>query len=122
MTNGTLAWRWRIARVVRLSGIGVMAGMAAGFVAGGLGSRLAMRIVALTAGRGHYGELTEAEAAVGQMTLGGTLFLLIFAAVIGVAGGVAWMALRRWFWPAGRWRGIAYGGLLLATTGFTLLD
>lgn len=41
---------WAAARLFRLLSIGALAGLGAGFVAGGIGSRLAMKAVALIAG------------------------------------------------------------------------
>jgi hypothetical protein len=95
------------------------AGAIAGLVAGGIGSRLAMRVLAMTT-PGMEGATTEAEATVGQITAGGTFFLLLFGTALGVGGGLVYLALRRWF-PA-RWRGLAFGLLLLALTGPLLVD
>jgi hypothetical protein len=116
------ATRWRIAGVLRSVAMGVLAGALAGLVAGGIGSRLAMRVVALVAGRRHYGEVTEAEAAVGAITVDGTIFLLFAGAVVGVSGGLVWMGLRRWLRPLGRWQGFGYGVLLLGLFGSAVLD
>ena len=46
---------------------------------GGLGSRLAMRIIAVTAGSDMQGVLTEQEVPVGEITAGGTVFLILLA-------------------------------------------
>ncbi|MGH2790024.1 MAG: hypothetical protein ACRDJ0_03455 [Actinomycetota bacterium] len=96
-----------------------MAGAIAGLVAGGMGSRLAMRVLAMTT-PGMEGATTEADATVGQITTGGTFFLLLFGTALGVGGGLVYLALRRWL-PA-RWRGLAFGLLLLALTGPLLVD
>ncbi|MGH2702751.1 MAG: hypothetical protein ACRDJB_06690 [Actinomycetota bacterium] len=98
---------------------GSMAGAIAGFVAGGIGSRLAMRVLALTT-PSMEGASTEADAIVGEITAGGTSFLILFGAALGVGGGLAYLALRRWL-PA-RGRGIAFGLLLLALTSPLLVD
>ncbi|MDQ4059440.1 MAG: hypothetical protein M3124_09995 [Actinomycetota bacterium] len=98
---------------------GAMAGAIAGLVAGGIGSRLAMRVLAITTPAAE-GAITEADATVGQITAGGTLFLLLFGTALGVGGGLAYLALRHWL-PA-RWRGPAFGLLLLAIAGPFLVD
>ena len=98
---------------------GSMAGAIAGLVAGGIGSRLAMRILAVTT-PSMEGATTEADATVGEITAGGTFFLLLFGTALGVGGGLVYLALRRWL-PA-RGRGMAFGLLLLALTGPLLVD
>jgi len=98
---------------------GSAAGAVAGFVAGGMGSRLAMRILALTSPNVE-GASTEAEAIVGEITAGGTFFLILFGTALGVGGGLAYLALRRWLPTRGR--GFAFGLLLLALVSPLLVD
>jgi len=108
--------------VLRTLGIlvsGNLAGAIAGLIAGGIGSRLAMRILALTSPRAQ-GSITEAEEVVGRMTLEGTLFLLVAGAVLGVAGGLAYVAVRRWL-PI-RGTGLVFGLLVLAVSGRLLVN
>ena len=105
----------------RLLAVGVLAGMAAGFAAG-LWTRIAMRMAGfLTVGR-NRGLLTENDAVVGQITFGGTLFLAMFAATIGIAGGILYMAVRRWLPAHPLVRALSYGVLLFAVFGFVLMD
>ena len=101
---------------------GVAAGFLAGLVAGGGGSRLAMRITAITAGSELQGALTEAEARVGEFTVGGSLFLILFGGGIGVIGGLMYIGLRPWIADAGRWRGLLFGIVVLATFGWTIIE
>lgn len=100
----------------------MLSGIPAGLVAGGAGTRLAMRIVALTAASADQGKLTEAEAVVGEITFGGTLFLLIAGSFAGIAGAVLYAALRPWLRRAGIWRGLLFGLFLAATPGFGLIN
>ena len=100
-----------------------VAGGLAGLLVGGLGSRVAMRIAALTARHVAQGLTTEAGATVGRITLEGTVFLVLFAGVGSALVGTAFYPTTRAWLPRRRWvRGLAFGGLELAVFGTTLLD
>ena len=100
-----------------------VAGGLAGLLVGGLGSRVAMRIAALTARDVAQGLTTEAGATVGRITLGGTVFLVLFAGVGSALVGTAFYLTTRAWLPRRRWvRALAFGGLELAVFGTTLLD
>lgn len=71
------------------AGAVAMAGGLAGLVALGLGSRVAMRVVALTSGRIGTGIRPESGATPGTVTLEGTTFLLLAGAMLGLAIGLA---------------------------------
>jgi hypothetical protein len=58
-----------------------VAGGFAGLIAGGIGSRLAMRIAALAAPEAVHGFPTEAGARIGEITMEGTVFLILFAGI-----------------------------------------
>ena len=114
---------WPLGRLVRAMGIGVLAGLAAGFLAGGVGSRLAMRISAIAAGPAMQGTFTENENRVGEITLGGTIFLVVFnGPIVGLFGGLVYIAVRSWLPRPTRWRGPAFGALLLAVFGAVIID
>ena len=114
---------WRVLRrFAFLVGLGLLAGLVAGAVAGGVGSRVAMRVVALLAGHERYGQLTDADAVVGRITLGGTLFLPAAGTYLGVPGGLRYVAVRRWLPGAGIRKGLAFGGLLLLLFGSLIID
>lgn len=124
-TTGTAARpRLRaLARVARSVGISVVAGAAAGALVGGAGSRLAMRVTAVVAGAGAQGVLTENGNRVGAFTAEGTGFLLVFGALFaGVPGGLAYAAVRPHLERLGRWKGLGFGLLLLASLGFVVVD
>ena len=100
--------------------LAVIAGIGAGVVAAGAGGRLVMRLLAVTAGDGAQGRITEADQVVGRISAGGTLGFVIFTALFfGTASGGAYLLLRRWL-PAGRAGGLAFGGLLLLLAGTRL--
>ena len=92
-------------------------GLVVGLVVGGGGSRLAMRIVALTNDE-LTGMLTDAGEQVGQITAGGTLFLLFAGAAFGTFGGAAYALLRAWLPRQELLRALAFGLGLLAFTAF----
>ena len=98
---------------------GNVAGFVAGVIAGGVGSRLAMRIMALTSADAQ-GDMTEAGEVVGEVSLGGTIFLFAVGALLGIGGGLAYVALRRWL-PS-RSTGLVFGLLVLAVSGRVLVD
>lgn len=98
-----------------------LAGFAAGMIAGGAGSRLAMRITAVAAGSADQGAITEFEATVGEITAGGTIFLILAGGLVGVFGGLIYLAMRRWLADAGRWKGLAFGLLLYAIFGAAII-
>jgi hypothetical protein len=109
-------------RGVFLIGVALLAGLAAGLVAGGVGSRLAMRIVALLAPPEDQGALTDAEARVGEISLDGTLFLLLAGATLGLFGGLLYLAVRRWMPGGTLGKGLAFGTLLLIVFGSAIIE
>lgn len=80
-----------------------------------------MRISAIAAGSAQQGVLTEAGNVVGHITPGGTVALIILGGLVGTAGGIIYLALRPWIADAGRWRGLAFGALLLAMLGASII-
>lgn len=81
-----------------------LAGLLAGAVIGGLGARLAMRIVALLIGSQP------------ELTAGGTLGIVIIGGILGLAAGLLFGFIRPLLdrLLPGRllWQGLAYGGVL----------
>ena len=95
-------------------------GFGAGLLAAGAGGRLMMRLLAVTAGPGAQGNLTEAGQVVGRISVDGTIGFIVFTALfLGLASGVLYLLLRPWL-PVGRMGGIVYGALLLVLAGSRL--
>ncbi|MDQ3656834.1 MAG: hypothetical protein M3457_17385 [Chloroflexota bacterium] len=105
----------------RLIAIGVIAGFVAGLVTG-IWVRIAMRLAGMLTVDRNRRLLTENDAIVGQMTIEGTISLAIFGGMIGVAGGLLYVAIRTWLPRNGWLRALGYGALLLAVFGFIVMD
>ena len=92
-------------------------GTAAGLIAAGAGGRLVMRLLALTS-PGAEGALTEAQATIGEITVGGTLGFVVFSGIpAGVLAGALY-ALTGPLLPRGRAGGLALGAILLVLVGW----
>lgn len=83
-------------RLLRPLGVAVAVGALIGLVVAGGGSRLAMRLVAVADEREDFGVRTDAGAVVGDVSLGGTVFVLFMGALLGVLGALIYLGLRRW--------------------------
>jgi hypothetical protein len=90
-----LSARAAAATLARTMSAGAIAGGVAGFVVGGVLGRLAMRLLAITSPASAQGLLTDDQAIVGRITLGGTLDLALFTTVVGVIGGLIYVWVRR---------------------------
>lgn len=105
------------ARAVTVAGV---AGVIAGIVVGGVGGRLFMRLAGAVAGEAAQGVGTEAGFTVGELTLEGTVGLLLFVGVSSGLVGAAWFVIfGPWLGWAGRWRGTMFGVLLFALASAT---
>ena len=97
--------------------IALVSGAGGGLLAAGAGGRIVMRVLAITSPDSADGQLTEAEAVIGDISFAGTLGLLGFTSlVLGVLTGALYLLLCRWL-PAGRLGGLVFGGLLLVLAG-----
>jgi len=87
----------RIARATaRVSG-SVAGALVAGVLVPGLGGRLMMRVLAATSSDAAQGRITDAEEVVGEVTVDGTIGLVLFVGGFGGLAGLAFYAvLRRW--------------------------
>jgi hypothetical protein len=95
-------------------------GVIAGVTVIGAGGRLAMRLLAVTAGDGAQGQITEAAEIVGRITVDGTVGFILFN---GILGGIVFAGLYlvvRRFLPSGRLGGASFGLGLLIVAGTTL--
>jgi hypothetical protein len=80
-------------QVARRIGIGVLAGAISGLVVGGVGGRTFMFVLARLNPE-ETGVKTDDGFEMGQFTAAGTLNLLAITTVIGVVGGLVFLALR----------------------------
>lgn len=97
-------------------------GFIVGLIAGGIGSRLAMRVMAITSAHSAQGTKADFGATVGQISLGGTLFLLLAEGAIGVLGALMFLAVRRWLTGKGWMRSLLFGSSLLAIFGRSIIE
>src|SRR5438045_7188082 len=113
----------RFREVVREIAAGSLSGIVVGIVVGGLGSRLVMRLSAIAAGSGVQGMTTANGNRVGEITVDGTMALIIFAGVFaGIFGGLLYASVRPWLAPFARWRGLVFGLGVLCLAGSLILD
>jgi hypothetical protein len=114
--------RNRVVPVLSSLGGCLAAGLVVGLVVGGLGSRLVMRLLAV-ADPDARGIITENGNVVGEITLGGTVALVLFAGVpSGFLAGLIVFVVRRWLPARSLWRGLALSVVLLALLGRTVID
>ncbi len=112
----------RILRLGRTAAVGFVAGAASGVIVGGIGSRLAMRILAVINSE-KAGLETENGNIVGKITADGTVSLVVFVGIFaGVLGGLLYVAMRRWVPGSGLWKGLAYGVILFLLFGSIVID
>ena len=114
---GSVVLRWAHA-----IGVAMLAGLVAGVLVIGLGGRLAMRISGILGGQTAAGLLTENNNVVGEITVGGTLFLIVSGATYGVLFGMLYVAVRPLLTPLGRWQPFTFGVLFFLVFGFTFIN
>lgn len=104
-------------------GLATLAGLIAGIVVGGPLGRVVMRVSGFMAGPGMVGVRTSNGNRVGDITLEGTIALILFVGVAtGVAGGVLYAGSEPWLRRSRPWNGVIFGIGLFAAVGFTTLD
>ena len=92
-----------------------LAGLGAGILVGGLGGRIFMRIVAAAASPLVQGARTEADAIIGEVSVEGSIFLIVFMGIFsGIIGAFLFAAFRPWLQWTGRYLGLAFGVVLIA--------
>ena len=74
-------------------GVGALAGTLAGFVWGGIGGRVAMRIIFLTSDERLRGLTSDDGFEIGRIS-GDTIFLLIFTSILGALAGLLYGLMR----------------------------
>lgn len=131
MSGSSYAWRPAGVVAMRKLAVASFAGAIVGFLAGGVGGRLAMSVLAALNSE-DAGVLSDDGFTMGQFTLGGTLNLLLVGTVFGVLGGGIYLAVRdlrigpTWFRSASLAVGVTVviGSFLVHSDGvdFTLLE
>ncbi len=106
---------------MRATSVGVLSGLAAGAIVAGVGSRVIMKVVAVTAGPEARGMLTDNRNLVGDFTTD-SLALFVVGAFLGTFGGLLYAASRVWLPRAARGRGLLFGVLLLGAFGTAILE
>jgi hypothetical protein len=87
---------WRVGEILRDIARGGIAGLAVGVVVGGLGARIAMRLIALLV-PSVTGSSTENGNRIGDITLGGSVGLILFAGLfVGIVAGTIWVVVSPW--------------------------
>ncbi len=79
--------------VLTSAGIGCLAGAIAGFLWGGIGGRIAMRVVFLTSNDSVRGLTSDDGFEIGKIS-GATILLLIFTTILGAIAGFLYGLLR----------------------------
>lgn len=108
----------RFMELARHAAIVGVAGLITGVLVGGVGGRMLMRIAAIAAPDRVIGATTENGNRIGDITVGGTLALIVFVGILlGLVGAIAYLIAEPWLTWAGRWHGVVFGGFLLAIGG-----
>ena len=111
-----------MAAALRQTAIVVVGCGIAGALVGGIGSRLVMRLAALAAPEVR-GTLTESGNVIGEITLHGTIALMLIAGVgSAVLGAGAFTVARPWLPQSTVFRGLVFGGFVLALMGSSVVD
>lgn len=115
--------RSRLLVALRTLGVAAVAGIGTGAVIAGLGGRAIMKVIAVVAGPEAIGRVTANGNTVGDLTVNGTLVLVVFEGMFnGLIGGLLYLGLRPWLARLGRWRGVAFGLIALALMGHLVFD
>lgn len=120
--GGLAGWSTRSEHVIGAAthlSRGVLAGLLAGFVIGGIGGRLAMLLLRLTSDPALRGMKTDDEFIIGRFSAD-TGFLVAATTLLGGAGGIAYLGAREWLPP--RLRGVVWPLLLAVVGGAVVID
>jgi hypothetical protein len=87
---------WPFGAIIRDIARGGLAGLAVGVVVGGIGGRVAMRLIALIIPE-STGRFTENGNRIGDITLGGSFAVLLFGGLFaGIFVGTIWVVVSPW--------------------------
>lgn len=110
-----------VSEIAREALRGGIAGVIAGGLVAGFGGRLVMRLAALAI-PGSAGRATSNGNLIGDITLEGTLGLVLAGAFIGLFVGAIWVALARWIPGTGVRRALATMPLAIAIGSVGLIE
>jgi hypothetical protein len=124
-----VTWQQDLTTRARRVSTAVIAGLSMGALIGGIGGRIAMFVLRVTSDPALHGAETDDGFVIGQIS-GATLFLVIITSVLGVLGGMFYLAVRSWLPERRRavlfgvFGGIVGGAGVIRPGGidFTLLD
>jgi hypothetical protein len=103
---------------LRTLAVATSAGVIAGVLVPGLGGRFVMRVLGATSGDDAQGRVTEAREVVGEITLSGTIGVVMFVGLLGgIVAALGYVVLRRWLPKTAGPAGVISGILLLGTLG-----
>lgn len=103
----------RTGEVLRDIARGGIAGAIVGIVVGGLGGRFVMRVAAILHAEA-VGAFTENGNRIGDITLGGTLFLINFGLIFGLLAGAVWVVVSPWIPGHAGVRALLTAGIAIA--------
>ena len=112
-------WRDDLDVTMRHLSAAIVGGFLAGVLVGGVGGRIAMLILRLTSTPAVRGLESDDGFVIGQISAA-TVFLLMVTAVLGAAGGLVYLAVRRWI-PS-RWRAAVAAVVVGAIGGALVVD
>ncbi len=115
--SGMTSIRGRFTKGMRVL---IVAGIPAGVILVGVGSRVAMFILRLTSPDHVRGVTSDDGFVIGQVTLFGTYNLLAFGAVVGIIGAAAYQMVAPWL-IGPRWFRRLTTGLAAAAVGGSIL-
>jgi hypothetical protein len=112
----------RLAHPLRDIARGGLAGLITGIVVAGLGGRLVMRAAALLVPQAA-GQFTENGNRIGEITLSGTLGLVLGGGLaFGLIGATVWVVVSRWI-PGGMWtRAVLAMPIAVSLAGVALIE
>ena len=118
--EGDATWPWGV--LWRDIARGGLAGLVVGIVVGGIGGRVVMRLAALLVPAAD-GLPTENGNRIGDITVGGSLALILFVGLfVGATAGTVWVVVRPWLPGSGIVRALATAVVAISVGTFALIE
>jgi hypothetical protein len=112
---------WPVGEILRDIARGGFAGAIVGIIVAGLGGRLVMRLAAILV-PDSAGRFTENGFQIGEITLSGSLGLILTGLVVGLMAGTVWVVVSPWIPAVGLRRAILAMPLAIALGASFLID